>query len=59
MRYIGDDFEADMASIKDSEPTRRWWALTDGMQESFLPGATGSEAGPWWADCEEVFRMEG
>lgn len=59
MRYIGDDFEADMASIKDCPVTRKWWQLTDGMQESFVPGATGSEAGPWWADCEEVFRMEG
>lgn len=59
MRYIGDDFEADMASIKDCPVTRRWWELTDGMQESLVPGATGSKDGRWWADCEEVFRMEG
>jgi hypothetical protein len=34
--------------------------LTDGMQESFVPGATGSASGPgWWTPAEEVFRMEG
>ncbi|KAK4686056.1 L-rhamnose mutarotase, partial [Tremellales sp. Uapishka_1] len=62
MRYIGPegDFVKDMEGIKESEATRRWWAMTDGMQESFIEGATGSE-GPlgWWADTEEVFRMEG
>jgi hypothetical protein len=34
--------------------------LTDGMQESFIPGAEGSASGPgWWSAAEEVFRMEG
>jgi hypothetical protein len=34
--------------------------MTDGMQESYVPDATGSESGPgWWTNCEEVFRMEG
>ena len=34
--------------------------LTDGMQESFIPGAEGSASGPgWWSATEEVFRMEG
>jgi hypothetical protein len=34
--------------------------MTDGMQESFVPGATGSESGPgWWTSAEEVFRLEG
>jgi L-rhamnose mutarotase len=28
MRYIGDDFEADMGGIKDSETTRKWWAVS-------------------------------
>ncbi|WVR03984.1 hypothetical protein IAU60_000983 [Kwoniella sp. DSM 27419] len=60
MRYIGDDFERDMAGIAENESTKRWWALTDGMQESFVQGATGSESGPgWWLNAEEVFRMEG
>ncbi|WVQ79158.1 hypothetical protein IAT38_001254 [Cryptococcus sp. DSM 104549] len=60
MRYIGNDFEKDMEGIKESEATRKWWAMTDGMQESFVEGATGSESGPgWWVNAEEVFRMEG
>ena len=33
--------------------------MTDGMQESLVEGATGSESGPgWWMDTEEVFRLE-
>lgn len=43
---------------KAHELTRR--QMTDGMQESFVPGAKGSESGPgWWTEAEEVFRMEG
>lgn len=49
-----------MAEIGKSEATKKWWKMTDGMQESYVPGATGSESGPgWWTNCEEVFRMEG
>ncbi|KAL7419645.1 hypothetical protein Q5752_005558 [Cryptotrichosporon argae] len=60
MRYVGADFDADMASIAASAVTREWWKLTDAMQESFVPGATGSAGGPgWWAPAEEVFRFEG
>jgi len=34
--------------------------MTDGMQESLVEGATGSESGPgWWTAGEEVFGMEG
>ncbi|KAK1920978.1 rhamnose mutarotase [Papiliotrema laurentii] len=62
MRYIGapEDYDSDMAKIGEDETTRKWWKMTDGMQESFVPGATGSESGPgWWTTAEEVFRMEG
>ena len=31
--YIGEDFEADMAAMAADPETRRWWALTDAMQE--------------------------
>ncbi|RXK41397.1 hypothetical protein M231_01302 [Tremella mesenterica] len=58
LRYLGKDYEADMALIRSDETTRRWWALTDGMQESFVDGAVGSENGEWWMNAEEVFRME-
>ncbi|OXB33441.1 hypothetical protein J007_06857 [Cryptococcus neoformans] len=60
MRYIGSDFQKDMDGIKENAATKKWWQLTDGMQESFVPGATGSESGPgWWVEAEEVFRLEG
>ena len=37
-----------MRAIGEEEETRRWWAVTDGMQESLMEGATGSEKGGWW-----------
>ncbi|KZP00787.1 rhamnose mutarotase [Calocera viscosa TUFC12733] len=58
-KYVGRDWDADMRGIAEDEETRRWWWVTDGMQSSFVSGATGSEAGEWWTDCQEVFRFEG
>jgi L-rhamnose mutarotase len=47
--YTGADYAADMAAVAADPETRRWWALTDAMQESFQPDATGSgQAVPWW-----------
>ena len=38
-----------MKGIGEDEETRRWWKLTDGMQESFVEGAEGSGREiPWW-----------
>lgn len=48
-KYIGNDYEKDMASVANDEDTQKWWRLTDGMQESFVDGATGSGGEiPWW-----------
>ncbi|THH31556.1 hypothetical protein EUX98_g2649 [Antrodiella citrinella] len=58
-KYTGDDFDADMRAMAEDEETRRWWQVTDGMQESFEVGATGSAGGPWWTNLEEVFRFDG
>ncbi|TFY61208.1 hypothetical protein EVJ58_g4655 [Rhodofomes roseus] len=59
-KYTGTDFDVDMRKVAEDEETRRWWALTDKMQESFVEGATGSGGEkPWWLDLEEVFRFEG
>ena len=59
MRYMGTDLKDDMEAVKLDETTRKWWELTDGMQESFIEGSTGSEDDKgWWMDAEEVFRME-
>ncbi|RDB19289.1 L-rhamnose mutarotase [Hypsizygus marmoreus] len=65
--YTGDDYALDMQLVAEDPETRRWWAVTDGMQESFVPGAQGSGGDvPWWMVCclpyselEEVFRFEG
>ncbi|PBK62930.1 hypothetical protein ARMSODRAFT_895246, partial [Armillaria solidipes] len=45
MKYTSTDYEVDMK--KDPE-MQRWWATTDGMQESLVEGATGSGKDiPW------------
>ncbi|EXJ63766.1 hypothetical protein A1O7_00101 [Cladophialophora yegresii CBS 114405] len=67
-KYTGRDFEGDMAKMRAHEPTRRWWAMTDGFQQSLNAGAVSSEkagtAGAdgkkvpsWWKECEEVFYL--
>jgi len=48
-KYTGSDFEADMAKIGEDPETRRWWIITDGMQESLVEGSKGSGGDlPWW-----------
>ena len=38
-----------MKAIGEDKETRRWWRMTDRMQESMVPGATGSGQDlPWW-----------
>ncbi|TFK46366.1 rhamnose mutarotase [Heliocybe sulcata] len=60
MKYAGEDYEKDMQGIAEDPETQRWWKVTDGMQESFNEGATGSGGTvPWWTELEEVFRFEG
>ncbi|KAJ5950580.1 Dimeric alpha-beta barrel [Penicillium vulpinum] len=58
-KYIGTDYEADMKRMASLPKMKEWWAMTDGMQESLIPGALGSAEGPgWWKPLEEVFRTE-
>jgi L-rhamnose mutarotase len=52
--YVGEDFAADMAAMAADPETRRWWALTDAMQEP-LPDR---EAGAWWTTVPEVFHTD-
>ncbi|KAF5368596.1 hypothetical protein D9758_002178 [Tetrapyrgos nigripes] len=60
MKYTGTDYEADMKKVAEDPETQKWWAVTDGMQESFVEGAQGSgKEVPWWTELEEVFRFEG
>ncbi|PHH90010.1 hypothetical protein CDD83_4743 [Cordyceps sp. RAO-2017] len=58
-KYIGYDYAGDMQRMADSPKVRDWWALTDALQESLVPGATGSAAGApgWWKPMEEVFHQ--
>ncbi|KAF8894796.1 rhamnose mutarotase [Infundibulicybe gibba] len=59
-KYTGDNYAEDMKKVADDPETQRWWALTDGMQESFIEGAQGSGKDiPWWTELEEVFRYDG
>ena len=41
-----------MAAMAADETTKRWWALTDAMQEA-LPDR---DPGAWWTTIEEVFH---
>lgn len=43
------DYEGDMRALAQDPETQRWWALTDGLQESLVEGAQGSGRDvPWW-----------
>lgn len=53
--YTGTDFAADMEAMAMDPETRKWWEITDGMQESLVKGATGSKDGVWWKQMKEVF----
>ena len=52
--YHGTDYAADMEKMRQHEPTQRWWAIHDPMQE---PLATRAE-GEHWAMMDEVFHVD-
>ncbi|XXH05829.1 hypothetical protein Hte_012267 [Hypoxylon texense] len=58
-KYVGIDFEGDMERMRENAKVREWWAMTDGFQESVVPGAKDSASGspPWWKELEEVFYL--
>ncbi|RQM06805.1 hypothetical protein DH86_00002769, partial [Scytalidium sp. 3C] len=58
-KYVGYDFAGDMEKMRENPKVREWWKMTDGYQESFVEGATSSEAGEpaWWKGLEEVFYI--
>ncbi|KAB5559836.1 hypothetical protein GE09DRAFT_70297 [Coniochaeta sp. 2T2.1] len=59
-KYVGYDFEGDMERMRENPRVREWWKMTDGWQESMVPGAKSSEAGSpaWWKPVEEVFHVD-
>ncbi|ETS84876.1 hypothetical protein PFICI_02901 [Pestalotiopsis fici W106-1] len=56
-KYVGYDYAGDMEKMRENPKVREWWAMTDKMQESLVPGAKSSESGEpsWWKGLEEVF----
>ena len=56
-KYVGYDYAGDMERMKENPKVREWWKMTDGMQETLVPGAKDSESGEpsWWRSVEEVF----
>jgi L-rhamnose mutarotase len=50
--YVGDDFAGDMTRMAADPDVRKWWALTDAMQEPFPERPTGD----WWLTIPEVFH---
>ncbi|MGI9436383.1 MAG: L-rhamnose mutarotase [Geminicoccaceae bacterium] len=52
--YHGDDLKADMAKMAEDEATRRWWTITDPMQDAL----ESSGEGEWWAPAELVFHQD-
>lgn len=54
LEYHGDDYEADMAKMAADPATRRWWRLTDPLQEPM----EGAAPGEWWSRMTEVFHTE-
>ncbi|KAI2632776.1 hypothetical protein GGS21DRAFT_521276 [Xylaria nigripes] len=56
-KYVGFDYAGDMERMRENPKVREWWAMTDGFQESLVPGAKSSESGDpgWWKEVEEVF----
>jgi L-rhamnose mutarotase len=51
--YIGDDYEADIASISADPATQRWWTYAGPCQEP-LPEAA---AGALWSEAAEIWHL--
>jgi len=56
-KYVGYNWAGDMERMRDNAKVQEWWKMTDGFQESFVPGAKSSADGEpaWWKGVEEVF----
>jgi L-rhamnose mutarotase len=52
--YVGTDFAADTAKIKNAPRMQEWWDITDPMQQRFET----AKPGEWWASMEEVFHTD-
>ena len=52
--YVGDDFEADMATMAADPETQRWWAWMMPLQQP----VEGRAEGEWWHTLTEVFHTD-
>ena len=52
--YVGEDHAADMATLAEDPETRRWWALTDALQQPDPERPPGT----WWLDLPEIFHSD-
>jgi len=60
LKYTGDDWATDSEAMRNDPDNHEWWKVTDALQESLVPGSTGStDKKGWWRDLEEVFRFDG
>ncbi len=50
--YVGDDYDADMASMAADPITQEWWKHTDACQEI----VEWAKPGEKWSEMEEVFH---
>lgn len=43
--------------MRENPKVQEWWKMTDGYQESMVPGANSSADGEpaWWKGLDEVF----
>ena len=52
--YVGQNFDADMATMAADPTTQKWWAACKPCQAP----VTDRAAGEWWAGMEEVFHLD-
>jgi len=52
--YVGDDFDADMATMAADETTQKWWDVCKPCHNPLPDRAEGE----WWASMEEMFHLD-
>ena len=52
--YVGDDFQADMATMAADPAAQKWWKMTNPCQQPLAD----HKPGEWWAPMEEVFHQD-
>jgi L-rhamnose mutarotase len=52
--YVGADFGGDMDAMAADPEVRRWWSITDAMQEPYEE----REPGSWWLTLQEIFHTD-